>query len=635
MPSLVSSRFRLLNACVLRDSIKGYGGNTHYIFIGRVNTWPSQIYPPASFSFTIDSADGTINYIFSSGVDDRTSTDVVGNDPTITIYAGDTIQITNNLGSHPLYIKTVGGVADTNNLVSDPTATGQGAISGSTVSWTPVNTGTFYYQCSLHAAMYGTISVIDRPGEDVAPTPTDSIRENLFSPWREMIAAKKITEVDVSHELDRYDWVSGRVYTEYDDRDSGLFSKQFYVVTRQALTYRVYKCLFNNRGAASTVEPTGTSTSIISTADGYKWKFMYTISAADALKFVTSAYVPVKTLTSDDGSVQWDVQQAASNNSIDIIEVTANGSNYRITSNTFTSVSNTSVVSLANNASQVDSFYNGSSLFVSAGLGSGQIANVISYNGTTRTATLSAGLVITPNTSSSYHIGPKIIISGDGSGAKAYANVASGQITYINMINVGSQYAYANVEISGPGGTGATAVPRLSPPGGHGADPISELGGFNVGINVRISGTEGNTFPTNNDFRIIGLIKDPLLANGSVATGDSYHQTTKLTVVGINSGPYNQDEMVNGLTSGAIGRVVTFANTNADSTNGIVELTNVEGTFTTESLSGNTSSALGTVTSITTPQLRAYSGEVLYRENRAVTSRTVDGIEDIKIVVRF
>lgn len=512
MPNLVSSRFRLLNACTFRDSVKGFNGNNFFVFIGRVNSWPNS---------------------------------------------------------------------------------------------------------------------------DTAPTPTDSIRQNLFAPWRDMIAAKRITQVDITHEIDRYDWTSGQVYDEYDDRDSGLFNKQFYVVTRQPLTFRVYKCLFNNRGATSTVEPTGTSTSVITTSDGYKWKFMYTISAADALKFVTSRYVPCETLTADDGSVQWDVQQAASNNAIDIIDVTANGLNYRLTANTFASVSNTTIVGLANNASAVDNFYTGSSLFVSAGLGSGQIANVVSYNGTTKTATLSAGLTITPNTSSSYHVGPKIIISGDGSNASAYANVSSGQVTHINMINVGSRYSYANVLVSGPGGTGATAVPRVSPPGGHGSDPLSELGAFNIGINVRITGTEGNTFPTNNDFRIIGIIKDPLLANGSLATGDAYRQTTKLTVTGINSGPYLQDEMVNGATSGALGRVVTFANTNASGTDGIVDLVNVEGTFTNESLSGNTSSALGTVTAVTGPELRPYSGESLYRENRPVTARTVDGIEDVKIVVRY
>ena len=44
-------------------------------------------------------------------------------------------------------------------------------------------------------------------------------------------------------------------------------------------TFNVYKCLDNNGNAASTVEPTGTSSSILTTGDGYKWKYMYTLSA--------------------------------------------------------------------------------------------------------------------------------------------------------------------------------------------------------------------------------------------------------------------------------------------------------------------------------------------------------------------
>ena len=46
----------------------------------------------------------------------------------------------------------------------------------------------------------------------------------------------------------------------------------------------------------STVMPTGTSTNILETADGYKWKFMYSISASDVIKFVTSDFIPVKTI---------------------------------------------------------------------------------------------------------------------------------------------------------------------------------------------------------------------------------------------------------------------------------------------------------------------------------------------------
>ena len=40
---------------------------------------------------------------------------------------------------------------------------------------------------------------------------------------------------------------------------------------------------------------TGTSTSIITTGDGYRWKYMYTIPVASVLKFFSNDYMPVFT----------------------------------------------------------------------------------------------------------------------------------------------------------------------------------------------------------------------------------------------------------------------------------------------------------------------------------------------------
>lgn len=474
------------------------------------------------------------------------------------------------------------------------------------------------------------------PDEGAPPTPVDTVRETRYEPWRTMIAAKRITGTDVTLAADRYNWTTGTVYDEYDDTDTALQNKRFYVVTRTLDTFNVYKCLFNNRGAASTVEPTGTSTSIIATSDGYKWKFMYSISAADALKFVTSAYVPVKTLTSDDGSVQWDVQQAATNSAIDIIDVTANGSNYAFRANTLTAVTNATSMALDSGASEVDDAYAGGSLFIRSGLGSGQIANVISYNATTKVVSLSAGLAITPNTSSGYHVGPRVTVVGDCKVTpKAYANVSGGEVTHINMVESGTGFTKATVTISGASGSGATAVPRISPPGGHGSDPVGELDGTNVMMNVRVNGSEGNNFPTNNDFRIVGIIKDPLLANGSLATATAYDQTTKLTVSGINDGPFVQDEIITGTANGAIGRVVTFANTNGSGTAGILKLTDVYGTFETEQVTGNTSSAVGTITSIQSGELLPYFGDIMYKEYVQKTELSPDGIIDVKIIVRY
>lgn len=467
---------------------------------------------------------------------------------------------------------------------------------------------------------------------DVTPAPVDTVRETRFEPWRNMIAAKRVTAADTTFSIPRYNWTSGTVYTEYSDVQNTLYDNQFYVMTTD---FNVYKCMFNNNGAQSTVRPTGTSTSILHTADGYKWKFMFSISAADVLKFVTTTYIPVKTLTANNGSTQWQVQQAAQNNAIEIIDVTGGGTGYAYRANTLSSVTNSSVVVLDSSASGVDSAYVGSSLYIPAGLGAGQLANVITYVGATKTATLTPALAVTPNSSSSFHIGPRITVNGDGTTVKAYANALSGVISHIHVINAGTGYSRANVTITGTGGSNATAVPRISPPQGHGADPVDELGGYNVMLNVRLEGTEGGNFPTNNDFRIIGLLRDPLTANDIAATASAYDLCTKLTVSSVSGGPFSPDEIITGTANNAQGRVVEFANTNASGTAGVLRVTDVEGVFQAETITGNTTSATATVGSITDRELKNFSGDVIYKENRSVTSRASDQIEDIKIVVRY
>jgi hypothetical protein len=269
-------------------------------------------------------------------------------------------------------------------------------------------------------------------------------------------------------------------------------------------------------------------------------------------------------------------------------------------------------------------------------LGAGQIRDVIDYVASTRTITVNSGFTTVPNSSSAFYIGPKITISGDGSGALAYANVTSGQVTKINMINVGSNYSRASAVVSANSGSGATLDVRISPPGGHGSDPVSELAGHNVMINIRLTGTEANNFPSNNDFRILGLIKNPLEANGNSANTSAYDQTTTLTLTGITGGIYSQDEIVTGGTSGAIGRVVSFSNTNSTSTKGFIKITDINGSFANlEKVTGNTSSVTANVNGITTGELQLYSGDVLYTEHRTPSARSPDQVEDIKLTMRF
>jgi len=110
----------------------------------------------AGSTYTVDATNnGTTAYTLSNGTDRDGA--VSGDNAGINIRVGDTISITNNASaSHPMYLKTVQGTGTGDQVTG---ATGQGASEGSTVSWTPTAHGTYYYQCSAHSAMNGTITV--------------------------------------------------------------------------------------------------------------------------------------------------------------------------------------------------------------------------------------------------------------------------------------------------------------------------------------------------------------------------------------------------------------------------------------------------------------------------------------------
>ena len=146
-------------------------------------------------------------------------------------------------------------------------------------------------------------------GSDTSPlTPADNLNAQHF-PFDDMLATKKIAASDVTFAIPRRDWVTGTTYDVYrhdygeyatgtttaitaNSGASTLFDATFYVLTADR---NVYKCLENDGNTASTVEPTGTSTTVLSTADGYKWKYMYTLSASQQANFLSTDFMAVST----------------------------------------------------------------------------------------------------------------------------------------------------------------------------------------------------------------------------------------------------------------------------------------------------------------------------------------------------
>lgn len=463
------------------------------------------------------------------------------------------------------------------------------------------------------------------PSDDSPPTANDTVSVIDYRTYDSILSMKKIQPSDVTFSIPRYDWSAGTVYTMYRFNED-LTDLRYYVITDD---FNVYKCLYNNGGAPSTVKPTGQLTTSITTSDGYVWKYMYSVTAGEAIKFVTANYIPVKTLTTDDGSLQWDVQEAAQPGNIEIVEVTNGGANWRTNSGTLTAA-NSSTATLAASASSTTNFYVDNSIYISSGTGAGQIRKITSYDGVNKVAFIDSAWAVVPDTSSVYSVTPTITVTGDGQGFTGVTTVANNAITKVTTLNTGNTYTFANVVFTGNGGSGAAATAHISPIKGHGADPVEELHGYNIMFNLRLSGTESNTFMVGNEFRQIGLLLDPVLtSNGAVATGSIYNQTTKLDMSGI-TGTFINDEMVTGSTSGATAKVVEYSGNNQIS---VVEVTGVFQTG--ETLNGANSLATGTIATINEPPISKYSGKILYLENRTPITRNASQAEDFKTIISF
>ena len=434
------------------------------------------------------------------------------------------------------------------------------------------------------------------------PTPVDSLNDE-YDAYANMTALKKVSATDVSHAIIRRDWTSGTVYDEYrhnytssNTANSGastLWASTFYVVTSD---YHVYKVISNNNGATSTVMPTGTSTNILTTADGYKWKFMYSISASDVIKFVTSDFIPVKTIgakagvegevgglgtaAADDNSAQWDVENGATDGTIEHARVTAGGSSY-------------------------------------------------GANGTYNVA-----------------------VSGDGTSGQLQVTVASGAITAVTVNAVGSGYSVASIDNSllrtatSSSGTGASFDVIVSPKNGHGSDAVEELGGNYVIVNSRLEYAEGSgDFPTDNDFRQIGLIVNPTNAGGNtLSSATTLSALNRITLATGATMPSVDDTIANAssITSGtATGKVVSVDSTNryvfylpfVDSVGNYNSFANSNGVFVGSTQKG-TILASGGVSSAY-PEVQRNSGDIVYLENRGAVARAADQIEDIKLIIEM
>ena len=412
---------------------------------------------------------------------------------------------------------------------------------------------------------------------DIAPTVVNTAREERNFRLGAQ-SAKNI--IDLSFVVPRYNWSSGAIYSAYDDAQVGYPAQTYYVINDNN---QVYMCIQQSKNASgqsqvSTVQPSGNTTGTpFDTADGYIWKFLYSISALDANKFVSANYLPIKLQgLTDSDSPAADVEQLAVQNAA-----------------TF-----------------------------------GQIVGYAVDSG-------GAGYTSTPT----------ITVTGNGTKAKAGATISGGQVVKVELIDssgnytLGSGYDFADVAVTGGGSPTKPASVRaiLSTPLGLGGDPRDDLRSTAIMFNVKPEGTENTDFIVGNDFRQVGLMKDLKDSSGSVDfTASTGIILKQLKLSSVTTG-FTADNTIQGSTSGVEALI-----DKVDSSNIWYHQTEVTGFGNFDSgeniteTDGNGAGVLNaSFAPYINPEIDAFSGKLLYIDNRAAITRATDQTEDIKIVIQI
>lgn len=354
-----------------------------------------------------------------------------------------------------------------------------------------------------------------------------TVKEADYDVYRNMISGKKVTSNDIYPVIRYIPYVTNKQYDIYDHEDTDLFTKDFYATVLEGSNYHTYKCLFNN-SANSTVQPqiahiSGANAELYQTSDGYIWKYLYSMDKTIADNFKTSTIFPLTTNSA--------VMAAAKPGSIDVIIVDDGGERYdNYLSGTFLGAEvkingNSSVHEIsATGASTINGFYTGCMLYISGGDGIGDHRVIEDHysNSTGIYITLEDDLETISN-GSEYMINPQIKVVGGGRQSVNVVaiglvnSLATNGIHKVMVLDSGRNYRYvtANVVANNIVGVTKQAVlrPILSPNLGHGFDPIKELDVKGVNIVTAFSNNEANTIPDTNNFKQVGLLKNPLFAN--------------------------------------------------------------------------------------------------------------------------
>ena len=433
-------------------------------------------------------------------------------------------------------------------------------------------------------------------GTDASPpTPNDDVTSEFYA-WDDMLGAKIIASTDVSRCIPRRNWTTGTTYDMYEHNISSsnaansgatnLFDATYVVMNS---SYAVYKVIENDGATASTVEPTSTSNSIFATSDGYRWKYMYSLTSAETLNFMSTDFIHCSTDST--------VSAAAVDGALDTALVVAGGSGYNTSSG-----STISAIPIR-------------------GDGSSGVASV----------TISSGAV------------SAVSITTAGTGY-TYAYITNADI--IAATNAGGSGSGANINVIIPpkGGHGSDALKELgafyvmlnkSLVGAEGTSDIGVANDFRrIGL-VRNPYNFGTTTVASADTRrqlyaaVFSSVSGTFTADeeinqastGAVGKVVEYDATNKLL--------YWYQTRFPDVGTDSNGNATAFSGANA-----------ITGQSSSASATPNTSSStdvngVSITSGYSNPELAADSGDILYVEERSPITRASDQTENIKLIIEF
>jgi hypothetical protein len=462
------------------------------------------------------------------------------------------------------------------------------------------------------------------------PNPTDNFEYS--SHYRDTsLFGKKITSSNIRRLIRNVTWTPNTSYDMYrhdysitnrapNTNSSRLYDANYYVVNSD---YRVYICIDNGssnvnpKGNKSQDEPKFTDfepSSAGTSGDGYLWKYLFTVTPSDIIKFDSTEYFVVP----NDWKTSIESQ---------IVSVRENG--------------NSSIT----NQNQIKKVY-------IANGGSGYSSGVVDIVGD--------------------GVGGRVLIDVNSSGSIVSTSIVSGGYGYTwGIVDLGT------LQPGGSLPNPAKLIPIIPPSKGHGYDLYAELGADKVLVYARFDDSTKD-FPIDTKFAQVGIIKNPTMfsSDTNIFTGNQYSSLYSIKLSqNLSGSPIIGQKITQNLANGKVakGYVASYDaetkvlkyfqdrslyfNNSLDQIdyNSVTEdspvynfessanpispfsgsiHTSFSGITTTI---GNKNINLETVftNGLANPEINKKTGDIIYIDNRPLVTRDIRQKEDIKIILEF